>query len=87
MLIHAETLTWAFLGSAVAVGLLLLRLLLPHGQHASAGDGALSVARLHEEAAAEARARAETGRHRAIERPPPRRVHSAWIEPPVAVAA
>ena len=84
MLIHAGIFTCAFLGSALAVGLLLLRIFLPHGQHAGAGDGALSVAWLREEAAAEARARAETGKHRAVERPPLRR---GWIEPPVAAAA
>jgi hypothetical protein len=82
MLIHAGIFTCAFLCSGLAVGLLLLRIFLPHGQHRGAGDGALSVARLREEAEAEARAHAKTGRHRAVE-PPLLRVR----EPAAAVAA
>lgn len=84
MLIHAGIFTCALLGGALAVGALLLRIYLPYGQHAGAGDGALSVAQLREEAAAEARARTATGRHRAVDPPPLRR---AWIEPPTAAAA
>jgi hypothetical protein len=80
MLIQVGMFTAMFVLAAMAVGLLLLPLLLPCGQHAGAGDGALSVARLEEEATREARARAAEGKHRAMTR-------SAWTEPVVALAA